>query len=111
MRIVKSMMNRFSRLNSRDQWSLDLQGQRQAKKRDRGFTQRPVVLLGSIILLIAAALAAWGSFPAAADCPSTLVPGETTMSMTIGGRNRTFLVHVPPSYTGRFPVPLVLDLH
>jgi polyhydroxybutyrate depolymerase len=111
MRIVKSMKNKFSRLNSRDQRAPGLRDEPAARKRDRGFTQRPLALLGSISLLIITALAVWGSLPAEADCPGTLVPGETTMSMTIGGRNRTFLVHVPPSYTGRFPVPLVLDLH
>ena len=33
------------------------------------------------------------------------------MTIRIGGRNRTFLLHVPPSYTGQSAVPLVLDLH
>src|SRR5262249_25657301 len=33
------------------------------------------------------------------------------MSMAFGGRARTFRVHVPPGYTGKRAVPLVLDLH
>src|SRR5262245_9915951 len=111
MRIMKRMKNRFSRLNSRDQRAHGLRNGQLAEEQDRGITQRQLALLGAISLLIITALAVWGSPPAEADCPSTLVPGETTMSMTIGGQNRTFLVHVPPSYTGRFPVPLVLDLH
>ncbi len=41
----------------------------------------------------------------------TLASSDLLLSITIGGRNRTFLVHVPPSYTGQVPVPLVLDLH
>src|SRR5262245_19492904 len=111
MRIVKSMTNRFSRPNSRDQRAAGLGDESQVKKRHKGFTRRHLALLGSLVLLIITGLAVWGSFPAEADCPGTLVPGETTMSITIGGRTRTFLVHVPASYTGRFPVPLVLDLH
>src|SRR5262245_2664876 len=111
MKRMKRMTNRFSRLTPHDRLGTGLRDESQARQRDRGFTQRPLALLGSFSLLIIAALALWGWAPAEADCPGTLVPGETTMSMTIGGRNRTFLVHVPPSYTGRFPVPLVLDLH
>jgi polyhydroxybutyrate depolymerase len=111
MRTLRSITHRFSRLDSRDRQAPGLRDEPQAKKRDIGFTRRQLALLGSLILLIITALGVWGSFPAEADCPGTLVPGETTMSITFGGRNRTFLVHVPPSYTGRFPVPLVLDLH
>jgi polyhydroxybutyrate depolymerase len=31
--------------------------------------------------------------------------------ITVGGRERTFLVHAPASYTGTTPVPVVLDFH
>jgi polyhydroxybutyrate depolymerase len=46
-------------------------------------------------------------------CPATsaLVPGETTVSIQAGGRQRAFILHVPASYTGQTPVPLVLDFH
>jgi polyhydroxybutyrate depolymerase len=46
-------------------------------------------------------------------CPamSLLKPGETTESVQVGGTTRTFILHVPRSYTGQTPVPLVLDFH
>jgi polyhydroxybutyrate depolymerase len=46
-------------------------------------------------------------------CPatSTLKPGETTESIDIGGTTRSYILHVPASYAGAAPVPLVLDFH
>src|SRR5262245_34630628 len=110
MRTVKSITNRFSRPDSEDRQAPGLRDESQAGKPYRRFAGRPLALLGFIILPVIAALAAWGSWPAAAS-QSSLVPGETTMSIRVGVRNRTFLVHVPPSYTGLSPVPLVLDIH
>jgi polyhydroxybutyrate depolymerase len=50
--------------------------------------------------------------PAPIVCPSTaLPPGETTTTLQIDGMPRTFILHVPSSYTGKTPVPLVLDWH
>jgi polyhydroxybutyrate depolymerase len=109
MRTVKSMTNEFLRLNSDGRRS-GLQDESQAGKPYRRFAGR-LALLGMIILPVIAALAAWGLWPASAITQSALVPGETTMTIVSGGRNRTFLLHVPPSYTGATPVPLVLDLH
>ena len=40
-----------------------------------------------------------------------LTPGDHTRSLVVGGLTRTYLVHVPPSYTGATAVPLVVDLH
>src|SRR5206468_11962257 len=37
--------------------------------------------------------------------------GETTETITVGGLSRTFTVHVPPGYSGKAAVPLVLDFH
>ena len=111
MRTVKSMTNRLSRPDSDDRQAPGLQNESQAVKPYRRIAGRLLAPLGTIILPVIAALAAWGLWPAAANSQSALVPGETTMSITIGGRNRTFLLHVPPSYTGLVPVPLVLDLH
>src|SRR5262245_60938301 len=108
MKTVKSITNRFSRPDSEDRQAPGLRDESRAVKPYRRFTGR---LLGFIILPAIAAVAAWGLWPVAAISQSGLVPGETTMSITIGGRNRTFLLHVPPSYTGLVPVPLVLDLH
>jgi polyhydroxybutyrate depolymerase len=49
----------------------------------------------------------------AQTCPAsvTAVPGETTETLMIDGMARTFILHVPPSYTGTKPVPLVFDFH
>jgi polyhydroxybutyrate depolymerase len=107
---VESMMKRFLRLNS-DGQRPGLRNWLQAGKYYRGFAGRQFALLGFIILPAIAALAIWGFRPAAAKNQSGIGPGETTMSIRIGIRNRTFLIHVPPSYTGQNPVPLVLDLH
>jgi polyhydroxybutyrate depolymerase len=45
-------------------------------------------------------------------CPETaLEPGDTTATLQVGGMARTFSLHVPTGYTGKSPVPLVLDWH
>src|ERR1700733_4220946 len=46
-------------------------------------------------------------------CPPTsvLMPGEVTRTLTSGGVARTYIVHVPPNYTGHSAVPLVFDFH
>ena len=111
MRTLKSITNRFSRPDSDDRQAPGLRDESQAVKPYRRFAGRLLALLGFIILPAIAAVAAWGLWPVAVNSQGGLVPGETTMSITVGGRNRTFLLHVPPSYTGAVPVPLVLDLH
>ncbi|HEX5066464.1 MAG TPA: PHB depolymerase family esterase [Myxococcota bacterium] len=47
----------------------------------------------------------------AAASAQTLTPGDSSRSMVVGGLTRTYLVHVPPSYTGATAVPLVVDIH
>ena len=42
---------------------------------------------------------------------STLKSGNATRNLTIGGTNRSYILHVPSNYTGTKPVPLVLDFH
>ena len=37
--------------------------------------------------------------------------GSTTLTPTIGGHQRTVIVHVPSGYNGRAKTPLVLDMH
>src|SRR5436190_2178983 len=49
----------------------------------------------------------------ATQCPSgaTATPGDKSVSVTVGTMARTFVRHVPPSYTGRTPIPVVIDFH
>lgn len=54
--------------------------------------------------------------PMPVTCPATssLKPGDTTMRTPVGGRNggmRTYIVHVPASYDGSKPVPLMVNFH
>jgi polyhydroxybutyrate depolymerase len=42
---------------------------------------------------------------------STLTSGNSNKTISVGGVNRTYILHVPTSYTGTKPVPLVIDFH
>jgi polyhydroxybutyrate depolymerase len=44
---------------------------------------------------------------------SVLVPdgGDQIRTLQFGGQTRSYRLHVPLSYTGKFPVPLVIDIH
>jgi polyhydroxybutyrate depolymerase len=42
---------------------------------------------------------------------STLKAGNSTRNLTVGGTQRSYILHVPSSYTGSQRVPLVLDFH
>jgi polyhydroxybutyrate depolymerase len=46
-------------------------------------------------------------------CPATsdLLAGDTNGTIDFGGMTRQYIVHVPTSYTGKAPVPLVIDYH
>ncbi|HEY5955681.1 MAG TPA: hypothetical protein VIV60_03970 [Polyangiaceae bacterium] len=45
-------------------------------------------------------------------CPSqVLSPGDASVSIQVGSTNRTYVLHVPTTYDGRKPVPLVVDFH
>jgi polyhydroxybutyrate depolymerase len=37
--------------------------------------------------------------------------GDHKLTLDVGGKERTYLVHAPPGYTGDEPVPLVVGLH
>jgi polyhydroxybutyrate depolymerase len=51
--------------------------------------------------------------PAPQTCATglTLASGETTETVQVGAMSRRFILHVPASYTGDTPVPLVIDWH
>jgi len=45
-------------------------------------------------------------------CPSpALSPGDTTVNVQVGSANRSYILHVPATYDGTSPVPLVVDFH
>ena len=50
---------------------------------------------------------------AAASCPPTsmLKVGDTNQTIQFQGTTRQYIVHVPTGYTGKSPVPLVMDYH
>ncbi|HET8932572.1 MAG TPA: PHB depolymerase family esterase [Polyangiales bacterium] len=70
--------------------------------------------LGRALCVLSLCLA-WTTYPysAQAKCKPgvALTPGDHNYDMMFGGMKRTFLLHVPPSYDGKKPVPLVFDLH
>jgi polyhydroxybutyrate depolymerase len=70
-----------------------------------------VLVLVMVLLSTEASLASSGS-PASlvAGTAGTQV-GDSTQQLVSGGLTRTFLVHVPASYTGSAAVPLVLVYH
>jgi polyhydroxybutyrate depolymerase len=61
--------------------------------------------------------AASGSATAGAPRPSSgcsgtaTAPGRTTVKFDAAGRSGSYVREVPPAYTGRTPMPLVVDLH
>ena len=51
---------------------------------------------------------------AAAECKmggTALTPGDHMLDLDFGDRNRVYILHGPPGYDGKKPVPLVFDLH
>jgi polyhydroxybutyrate depolymerase len=69
-------------------------------------------------LVAAFAVLGWtsGAFAQSGPAPSgacalTAAAGVAVETLTSGGRERTYRLFVPPSYDGRAPLPLVLDLH
>ena len=50
--------------------------------------------------------------PVATCLPTAnLMPGESTKTLQMGSMARKYLLHVPTGYTGKTPVPLVIDWH
>lgn len=50
--------------------------------------------------------------PVATCLPTAnLAPGESHRTLQVGDVSRKYLLHVPPGYNGKTPVPLVIDWH
>lgn len=50
--------------------------------------------------------------PPAVGCPSpALEPGDTSVTLQVGTVSRSYVLHVPATYEGSVPVPLVVDFH
>ena len=50
--------------------------------------------------------------PVVVTCPTTVLqPGDSSGSLMSGGAMRTYVLHVPKGYTGKTPIPLVVDYH
>lgn len=49
--------------------------------------------------------------PAACPATATLAAGDSTQTIQVGSTMRTYLLHIPASYTGKTSVPLVVDFH
>lgn len=67
--------------------------------------------LTSILLGVALMASSPSRLEAKCSMGEVLKPGDDMHSIMFGGMTRTFIVHVPPKYDGKTPVPLVLDLH
>jgi polyhydroxybutyrate depolymerase len=48
-----------------------------------------------------------------AGCQATAIApaGQATLNLSAGGAQGTYIRHLPPSYDGRKPLPLIVDLH
>lgn len=89
---------------------------------DRTAVARIVLLVSLLVLTVSRGLprgVASAQAPDAAAAPledrpapaDPLGPGDHVRSLTVDGRKRTYLVHVPPKHDPDRPVPVVLALH
>jgi polyhydroxybutyrate depolymerase len=45
-------------------------------------------------------------------CPSPAIPaGNTSLTLQVGSASRSYVLHIPPTYDGSKPAPLILDFH
>jgi polyhydroxybutyrate depolymerase len=59
----------------------------------------------------AAAAGSGGPMPSACPASSTIKPGDTNMMIMAGGMNRRYIMHIPPMYDGKTPMPMLIDWH
>ncbi|HEX7079531.1 MAG TPA: PHB depolymerase family esterase [Gammaproteobacteria bacterium] len=69
------------------------------------------VLSAALVAVGLVSTAAAQTSPATGSCDLEAAPGVTEQRLSSGGRERGYRLFVPPSYDGRTPLPLVLDLH
>lgn len=62
---------------------------------------------------VAGAESASSSEPEPAACPadSSIAPGDTNLTIEVGGMQRRYILHVPPGYDGKTPMPMLIDWH
>ncbi|MGO9230287.1 MAG: alpha/beta hydrolase family esterase [Bryobacteraceae bacterium] len=70
-----------------------------------------ILLIGVIGLLICGLVLRRGITRSVPGIPTATRPGTSSASLDVGGRFRTYLVHVPPQLDVKTPVPLVFVLH
>lgn len=68
----------------------------------------PVLVLAGCLF---AGVGRLGAGRASAEESGKLGPGRFVRTLTSGGQERSYVLRIPPSYTGQRPVPLVLLLH
>ena len=82
-----------------------------------GGAVRRVAICAAVGALAAVGLVAGATSAGAAGTSTQACTGGSSGSKTVtltiraSGRNRTVVVHTPSGYTGKTPVPLVLNLH
>jgi polyhydroxybutyrate depolymerase len=72
-------------------------------------TLAPLVAVSPVSAAPAAA-ASGSTQTSSSGCSTPASPGSSTLSLAIGGRQRTVIVHVPPG-AAQAPLPLVLNMH
>ena len=65
-------------------------------------------LLATISVLLLAALACARTTTSVPGQPSST---DSTRTLTVNGVERSYVIHIPASYDGSHPVPLVMDFH
>lgn len=58
-----------------------------------------------------AGAAGLGGAGASGCVPTTAPPGDSDQTVVVGGKTRSYVLHVPAAYDGTQPAPLVLDFH
>jgi polyhydroxybutyrate depolymerase len=71
----------------------------------------PVAASLSLALLLLTFSAQQSVGQKAPNQPDLLGPGDHTRKLTVDGRERTYLVHVPKKYDRKSPAPVILALH